>query len=282
MRILFCSTSCRSLGVAFVLALAVMLGVFGSRDGDESLFIAADRPAALAHVTVFPGIHAVDAQVITQANGVGHAVWVQPAHEHEPSVVHTSRQVNGVWGTPQPLPAPSAELADASTPRLAVHADGEATLVWLQAVRGVRRVFQSHTVEGIWRAPEPVRHAGLDADARDVQIVADGQGTAMAVWSESTVSDAVARSVWVSRSEGGSMGVPEKLNPGNEPVDAPRIHVTGTGGALVAWNRDEGRHRTLAASSYWNGAWTPSQLVDSDTSSDTWGELWGLLVARNF
>lgn len=92
------------------------------------------------------------------------------------------------------------------------------------------------------------------------------------------MADGVECSAWVSRSEGGSLGVAESLTPGDELADASRISIRGTGGALVVWNRDEGRHKSMAASSYWNGAWSPSQLVDSDMSSG----LWDLMIGRNF
>jgi hypothetical protein len=263
------------------LAATLLLCACGANPGGD---ISSTPPPELRPLMALAGPGMVDAQLVTQANGVGYAVWVQPASDAGPSGVFTSRLKQGAWQAPQQvhvLARGRAGESVASDPRLAVHPDGEATMVWLQALPdGTRRVFHSHTVDGIWRTGEAVLHARGDVDARNVQIAADGSGRAMAVWSEAWDADHVARSVWVSHFDGEGFGAPKRLNVGDAPADVPRISLTGTGGALVVWNRDEGHHRAMAASSYWEGQWTPSQMVDGDTARDMFGWLWDLMVAR--
>ena len=272
MRMPLFRTRCASPLVMGVLCCAV--GLLSACDAGDGAPANAPRPH---------GRSLADAQVVTHADGVGYAVWIQEAGWCGRSGVFSSRQRNGVWDVPQQIHASTTALSEASDLRWVVHPGGEATLVWLQASQGgVRRVFHSHTVNGVWRAGEPIRPAGSDAEARGVQIATDGRGSVFAVWSESMAGEPGGRSIWASRFSGGGFGPPAKLNAGHEPADAPRITVTGAHHAFVVWDRDEGRHRRLFSSTYWNGAWTPSQLVDSDTASSMWGELWDLVIARNF
>lgn len=123
------------------------------------------------------------------------AVWSQPAPGGV-EVVMASHYVSGTgWGEPVPLGENNKD--DKSDPQLAMDAEGNAIVVWLQE-RIVKGIWVNHYKSGKgWEGPKRLK-MDFTGSATRPQVVFDARGIAHVSWTQSPRTQGSYR-VWTSR-----------------------------------------------------------------------------------
>ncbi len=201
------------------------------------------------------GGDAEDQRITTSASGLATVVWVR--FNGSNYIVQASRsQSGGPWSTPENLSLPGS---DATAPQIATSAGGAVTVVWYHA-DGIHSIVEASRSQGTggWSAPETV--STLGTNALDPHVAVSPTGVSTVVWFRSDGSTGVVQSS-TSRPAGGWSSPAAVSNTGNDWT-SPRIAVSPTGLATVAWSRSNGTNTIIQSSASWNGAiWsTPADL----------------------
>lgn len=172
-----------------------------------------------------------EADVSIDADGGGYAVWQQPAGGA--SNVFASRYRDGVWEPALPVTAGNVDTLE---PQVAVLPNGEALAIWRQALPtpGEVGVFHSLTKGGVWQAAELVQ--GQAGDVANLELVADAQGNAMAVWSRKA-TPAISR-IYASAFRSSKFEqVAQQISEGSTNAVNPDIAMDTAGNVLAAWSQ---------------------------------------------
>jgi len=128
-----------------------------------------------------PGAKSMTPQVALDGQGSAVAVWER--NDGTSSVIQSASRPagTGTWGTPVGLSA-EAEGKQAIAPQLAVSPQGAAIAVWTRNNGSdyVAEAAVGSTGTSLWQAPVELSVGNENADG--VQVAADGQGNALAVW----------------------------------------------------------------------------------------------------
>jgi len=175
-------------------------------------------------------------------DGRGNAIAVWRRFDGTNTIVQAAvRAAGGSFGAPQDL---SAAGQKAGFPEVAVDGQGNAIAVW-QRFDGTNFIVQAsvRAAGGSFGAPQDVSAAGQTAN--DPQVVVDGQGNAIAVWSRSNgTNDIVQASV---RAAGGSFGAPQDVSAAGQDAHVPQVAVDGQGNAIAVWSRSNGTNYIVQA-----------------------------------
>jgi len=176
------------------------------------------------------GEEASEPQVAVNPAGDAVAVW-RRFNGSDYVVQAALKPASEPWGKPAAL---SEAGQEASQPRVAVDAAGEATAVW-RRYNGSDHVIQAaqEPVGEPWSKPDTLSEAGQEAYEPEVAV--DGAGNATAVWGyyreylDSFVQVAV-------RPAGGSWGGPATLSEAGQEISEPQIAVDAGGDAATVWD----------------------------------------------
>src|SRR5215203_2295098 len=182
-------------------------------------------------------------QVVVAPNGVATVAWIRSNGTN--FQVQARRILAG--GTPEESTKTlSSSGQDAATPQLAIAPDGTATVVW-KRFDGYRYLVQERRI-----APNGTLEASAHTlseskqDAVEPQVAVDGNGVATVVWSRFDGADSI-----VQMRRIGSSGTPAatftSLSAVGESAIQPRVGVTPTGIATVAWTRFDGSNWIVQA-----------------------------------
>jgi hypothetical protein len=173
-------------------------------------------------------------------NGNAIAVWARGRF-----VLWANRYTVGSgWGTAELIKDdPNTEV---SNQRLAVGANGEAFVIWVQAddtrdnIWGVRYAPGSD-----WGDPERIDDYG-DGDKKQPDVAVDGTGVAHAVWSQADQKlNPDFENIYANQyTPNSGWGTPELIEPPNEdptedePATSPRVGVNAAGNTFVVWRQN--------------------------------------------
>lgn len=162
------------------------------------------------------------------------------------------------WDAPRLLE--TDDSGTTSTPSLAVDAEGNAMALWPQS-DGMRFNIWAARYDAASDTWAPPRRVELDnagnANAEDVAM--DGEGNAIAVWSQ---SDGTINDVWTNRYTRASnlWGTPMRLDIEDAGgAVSPTVGTDAAGNAIAIWPQTEGNRSDMWASHY-------------DRQTDTWSE----------
>lgn len=201
--------------------------------------------------------------VAINAAGVGFAVWEQEvggANE-----VFSRRYRDGVW---EPAQLVTGDVdTGAFDPQVVVLPDGEALVVWQHGLTGALSVASKRSVNGAWTSGPVALQENL-SDVGDLELVANGNGHAAALWSRrvnvgaaSVIQGAVYRNNAFEPSEAISGGVTNALSPD--------IAIDANGNVLAVWQQLIGGKTTVLVRPYANGDWVVERtLNDGDAAED--------------
>ena len=149
--------------------------------------------------------------------------------------------------------------------RLALNRAGTAGFVAFRSFDGARdlvRAARLDPVAGVWSAPAVVSTPGQDVF--DLDIAADEQGRAVAVWNR---FDGTFRTIQSARYVGG-WSTPDSRTTGADTRDVS-VDTDAAGNAVAAWTRSDGSRYRVQASAFSaaSGAWTVAADV-SDPGGD--------------
>ena len=248
------------------LALACALAACGGGGGDS---VGGGGGPAVPAWQVAQLLEATNGQadqvdVSINADGVGYAVWIQ-SHGNGQDVF-ASRYLNGQWG--EALPVTDSGAIE-SNPQVAVLPNGEALVVWQQTTQagGAVNLFYTQSSNGKWINGASFLQLGVGA-VNDLELEADSQGNAMAVWSRivDPAANPVSRQIFASAykfSDGLFEAVAQKINEGTTDAQQPDVAIDAAGNVLAVWTQLDGpdaRYRILARP-YVGGFWKPSQTI---------------------
>lgn len=220
--------------------------------------------SASAHAAWLPPIsisgtseHAGVPHVVLDAQGNATAVWEE--WDGEDTVVESAyRPAGSGWQTPADLSQASEEPTlipgehDAYSPRVAVDARGDTTVVWARFAGVNDLVIQAmyRPADGEWQPPVNLgeMHSAVDPEPR---IAVDERGDAIAVWK----SDEVIQAAYRPAEEGWEAST--DLSGAESFV--PQVAMDAQGDATVVWMHQEGS-RLVVQSAYrpGSGPWDTS------------------------
>ena len=240
-------------GVA-VDAAGDVTAVWSRYDGSNTVVQSSDRPAGGAWAPVADlstaGRDAGESQVAVDSAGDVTAVWTR--FDGSNTVIQSSsRPAGGAWGAPVDLSKPGF---DATGPRIAVDANGNAVAVW-RRFDGFDQIAQAalRLPSGAWLPPVDISAAGENAESPEV-TPAPGGG-AIAVWSRFDGTDVV---VQVSDMSGDGAWSPalDLSGAGGDAVE-PQVAADLSGNATAIWSRQDGSGTVVQASSrVGSGGWS--------------------------
>lgn len=221
------------------LSACVLMACGGGGGGDASTAMAWQGAQLLESGVVDSN----NVQVSINADGVGHVLWHQRTGAQSP-INFASAYRGGVWQPEQRISDVGAPVF-ITPPQVVALPDGEALAVWQQTLsdgsNDVRAAF-SRTVGGVWQKPAFIPN-GVGDEARDLKMVADGQGNAIVVWmgnaatSNTKIRGAIFRN--------GTFGPAQDISSATAEVrdfESPDVAIDAEGNALVVWVQ----HSTVA------------------------------------
>jgi hypothetical protein len=207
------------------------------------------------------------ADVAINADGVGYAVWMQVDNNRQK--IMSSRYVDGRWELAREITRNLDQNQNAKDPQVVVHPDGRATAIWVQPHLGLTAVVGSNTAaDGSWLPMKVMQSMFAPASPpADLELVADHQGNALAVW-------CVEATVYASAIRGAEFETPpsEISVRADRGAASPDVAMNANGEALVVWSeRDNNNVPRIFGRSYVKDAWTPTAYPlssDFDTVSN--------------
>lgn len=199
--------------------------------------------------------------VAVDSNGNATAVWNQSDGVRD-SIWSNRYTPSGGWGTA--LLIETDDVGGARSPKVAVDANGNATVVWWQ-YDGVRDNIWSnrHTLSGGWGTALLIENNDT-GEARSPKVAVDPDGNATAAWHQ---TNGTRYSIWSNRytpSDGwGTAVLIENDETGN--AQPPQLAADPDGNVTVVWNQSDGVRNNI-----WSNRYTPS---------DRWGI--ALLIENN-
>ena len=178
-----------------------------------------------------------DVDVSINANGTGYAVWQQlNGGERD---IFSSVYRDGAW---QPAKPVTEANADAFDPQVAVLPDGEALAIWRQKIplQGTDGVFFNKTVGGLWQGAQFLQNEEGDVNENSLQLLADAQGNAMAVWSRKVVpaTNPASSRIFASAYRSNAFEqVAQQVNFGTNDATNPDIAIDAQGNVLAVWDQ---------------------------------------------
>lgn len=219
-------------------------------------------------------------QVVVDPQDEATAVWILNTGSRDDGVVQsTTRPAGGEWETTAADVSGANGLA--SLPRVAVDAQGDATVVWQQqniaAPSGFRIFVQTaHRVDGTWSAPLSISRE--DWISTKPEVTVDPQGKATAIWTGGQPGTATRYLQVRSRDAGGSWDGPVDLVTKNglvEPGETdfglaadPEGNVTAV---WTAWSVPT--YVVRSARRVAGGAWSTPVTVSSPSGYSMWPRL---------
>ncbi len=203
-----------------------------------------------------------DPQVAMDSAGNAVAVWIQ-RDDTTRGIRARHYDADSGWGPVEAIQPDTA--VSASTPWIAMGANGNAVAVWVQwdATAG-RHIRASLFAPGTgWSTP-----VEIGAEVADLPRVAmDATGNAVAVW-EKESTDGIRTGIWASLYQaGGGWGAATLIEPGDTGKGAdPWVAMDANGNALVAWKRREasGEPWNIWANRYAAGTgWEGARLIET-------------------
>jgi hypothetical protein len=206
---------------------------------------------------------AKEPQIAPDANGNAIAVWFQS--DATRNNIWANRYTAGSgWGTATLIETDDA--GDASGPKIAIDANGNALAVWDQGDGTRQSIWVNRYTAGSGWGSATLLETDDAGTAGDPQIAFDANGNALAVWFQ---SDGTRANIWASRYTAGSgwggATLIETDNAGAALI--PQLAIDSNGNALAAWAQQDGTRYNIWANRYTAGAgWGTATLLETDNT----------------
>lgn len=174
------------------------------------------------------------ADVAINASGVGYAVWLQVAEGKQG--VFASRYSNGEWGAAQLVSSEALIAGPASHPQVVALPDGEALVLWAQSIPGGTRsvMGKRSTNGGGWTEFNEVELSINLETADDLELVADNNGNAAAVWAQREEGE-ITGDVHYALFQNGAFNTSQAITDTDAEHGEPDIAIDSEGKVLVVW-----------------------------------------------
>src|SRR4051794_4908208 len=185
-------------------------------------------------------LQSTDPAVAVAGNGDVVAIWTR-SDTFNDRVQFQLHRAGEPWSSAEYV---SPAALDAAQARVALDANGDATIAWLRD-DGSHWVVETRTrsAGGSWSAIQRLSAAGEDASDLRVDVAPDG--TAAFSWRRAVGPSERVQSR--TRTAGGTLGSVANLSPGGADAFDPEVAIDGGGGVVVAWTRSDGGHGRVQA-----------------------------------
>jgi hypothetical protein len=212
------------------------------------------------------GEHLGEPQVVLDSAGNATAVWDR--WNGEVTVVESAyRPAGGGWQAPVVLSVPEESgpgepppfTPNGGSARIAVDADGDATVVWETYGANDKMLIQSaaRSAGGAWQAPVTLDEMGL-ATAPEPWVAVDAIGNATVVWRKSEVIRAA------FKPDGEDWQAPVPISDPEEASYVPQAAMNSDGDATVVWMEADGSNYVVrSALRPAGGGWEAPTLVSA-------------------
>ncbi|MBI5512069.1 MAG: hypothetical protein HY903_25200 [Deltaproteobacteria bacterium] len=197
-------------------------------------------------------------RVAADAAGNAAAVWYQSNGVRVR--VFSARYAAGVgWGAPVGLDAANG---DSAMPRIAMHAAGVATAVWMQD-DGTRDSIFANRYDGAWGAAAALESGTGDADAPQVGV--SQNGTVIAVWAQ---TDGARYNIWYNRYTT-AWGTAARIASDTHDGRDPHLALDANGNAVAVWRQNDGSRDNVVASRFTavSASWSPPVLIETNNGA---------------
>lgn len=174
------------------------------------------------------------------------------------------------WHTAQLLEFESA--GNAHEPQIAMDSNGNALAVWEQRSASRANIWASrYTPATGWGPPELVE-TNDDGDAKEPQVVLDGNGNGLAIWAQ---YDGLRHSVWANRyTPTAGWDTPELIEITDGEVVLPQLAVNSGGtGVAVWWQFSDSRWRTWSNRYSPANGWGTAEAIDADAGQSAYPQV---------
>jgi hypothetical protein len=212
---------------------------------------------------------AAEPQIAVDGNGAAFAVWRQPGGGRQN--VWSNRYTNGCgWSTA--IPAELINTGDASSPQVALDANGDARAIWVQ-LDGARSDIVSGrhlmNASAAWGVSSLLEHDDTGSAFR-AQVALNSSGEAMVVWRQ---SDGTYYNIWARRRTAcGGWDAPAVLETRPGLAMLPQVAIDEGGNAIAVWQQhasvtDIGMR--IWVNRYTAGSgWGTAQMLSSDQPAE--------------
>ena len=248
----------------------------------------APAPAPISGSWSTPELVEADAQGVTDhriavsPNGTAVAVWLEDRSTGTDNLssVH-ARAYSPTTGWGEPLAFNVAGSDSAGRPEVAINANGDAIVVWVQIgapTAGTTRAFNIASVRykaGVWDSvptnllgANDIPQAGFSMDLTAHQITLDDAGNALYAFTVSTIFDAP-DGAWAKRYRNGVWEPAVRFLAGasSEARDIRLAAAPNGGTATAVWKQfdNNGNKYRILASEYTEGSgWSAGHAIDAD------------------
>ena len=191
-------------------------------------------------------------QIAIDDSGAGLAVWQQSDGTRFNIWANRFSSSTG-WGTATLIETSNG--GDASSPQIAIDAQGDALAVWQQVDSlGVTSIYANRFTQATssWGNAVTIETGGGSASTPDIAM--DGVGNALVVWSQ---SDGLRTHIWANRFTHAtrSWGVATQIENGSAGnASSPQIAVNLSGNAMAVWEQQD----SLGRINIWANRFTPN------------------------
>ncbi len=149
---------------------------------------------------------------------------------------------------------------NASTPQIAVAANGNAMAVWQQYDGAHYNIYARSYTSGTWGTINLIETGTGSADSP--QVAMDNNGNAIVVWRQ---YDGAYYSIYANRYTAGAWGTAKLLETANGDTQTPQIAMDSNGNAIAVWTQYDGAYYSIYANRYTAGAWGTAKLLETAT-----------------
>lgn len=192
-------------------------------------------------------------------------MWQQ--HDGTTYSIYASRfsSSSNLWGSAELI---EVETGSASFPQISTDKNGNAFAVWRQHDGSADSIYANRYSgsSGLWGSAELIEAEAGSADAP--QISADGEGNAIAVWSQHD-DPITASNIYANQysANTGLWGHAELIEGGTGTAYGPQISADGEGNAFAIWYQSDGygtydiyANRYSASA----GLWSSAELIGAE------------------
>ncbi len=198
--------------------------------------------------------------VTVDDGGNATAVWQQWNSSSSSTDVWASRYSGAAWGTPVALDNGSG---NATRPRIAAAAGGNATAVWQQQNGSTADIWGCSYVGGTgWSSPV-LLEADDTGEALSPELGADSSGNVEVVfqqWNNTSLSYDVRANRFAA---GSGWGNASALENDSANATAPKVTVDSGGNFTAVWLQANGSSQGVWASRFESGSWAAPALIES-------------------
>lgn len=209
--------------------------------------------------------------VATDDAGNAIVVWQQRNDADNAYEVYRQEYRSGSWRDAVKVSVDNATYMDAISPKVAMGADGDAVIVWLQRSSMVAG-HQDHVVyrmdcrDNVWASAAVVSDIANPSGETESAVAMNASGETVVVWGqkdEGTNNWRVFKSEYRAAAWSAADNVSPYVAAGNMAFNYFDVAMDDEGNAIITWNQDSPSRREFQMTEYRGTAWSAPVVIDN-------------------